>query len=151
MGILEDLKKIDRLIAEVEPVEITFIGFCGKKNRKAPRKGGHGLYLEPRTRDIINRMELQVPPEARDLMLDNPEIDWYITYTNGHADADGIISTCLDILQKYRVIVNDNLVHLGNRQTIHPAVRGEQDSVRIVLTPSATLDKGDEHHEKRRR
>jgi hypothetical protein len=96
-------------------------------------------------------MELQVPPEARDLMLDNPEIDWYITYTNGHADADGIISTCLDILQKYRVIVNDNLVHLGNRQTIHPAVRGEQDSVRIVLTPSATLDKGDEHHEKRRR
>ena len=141
MGILEDLKKIDRLISEVEPVEIVFIGFCSKKNRKAPRKGGRGLFLESHTRDIINRMELQVPPEARDLMLDNPEIDWYITYTNGHADADGVVTTCLDILQKYRVIVNDNLAHLGSRQTIHPAVRGEQDSVRIVLTPSATLDK----------
>lgn len=118
-----------------EPIVVEFRGFCSKKNRKAPRPGGHGLFLEPKARNIIQRMELQVPAEARDLMLESPEVEWFVTYTNGHIDMDGIMTTVLDILQKYRVIVNDNLVHFGGKQTIWEPIRGEYDSVKIVLIP----------------
>lgn len=121
-----------------EPIEITFLGYCAKKNRKAPNKNGRGLHIEKNTRIMIDRMEMQVPPHARDQMLDNPEVEWFVTYTNAGIDFDGIMATVLDILQKYRVIVNDNLAHFGNRQVINKAVRGEQDSVRVVLTPSTT-------------
>lgn len=120
----------------MEPVDITFLGYCSKKNRKAPNNNGRGLHIEPRTRLLMDRMELQVPADARDRMLDNPTAEWFVTYTNASVDVDGIITTVLDILQKYGVIVNDNIAHFGNRQVIHPAVRGDQDSVRVVLTPS---------------
>jgi len=93
--------------------------------------------MEPQTRVMLQRMEMQVPGSVRDLKLDNPEVEWFITYTNGHVDVDGVMTTVLDILQKYGVIINDNLVHFGGRQTIHEAQRGEEDIIKIVLIPRA--------------
>ena len=119
----------------MEPVEIEFIGFCSKKNRKAPKPNGKGLFIEKKTREQIQRMELQVSGYVRDLHLDNPSVEWFVTYTDGGIDFDGIMTTVLDILQKYGVIVNDNLKHFGGRQVIHEAVRGEVDKVRVVLYP----------------
>jgi hypothetical protein len=118
-----------------EPVAILFRGFCGKKNRKAPNANGRGLHIEPHTREMIQRMELQVPSWARDRRLDNPEVEWFITYTNARVDVDGIITTVLDILQRYGVIVNDDIAHFGGKQTIWPPLRGEEDTVTVVLTP----------------
>jgi Holliday junction resolvase RusA-like endonuclease len=122
-----------RIVSEV--VDITIYGLASKKNRKAPRKGGKGLYLEPKTRLMLERMAMQIPAEYREAKLDNPEAEWWVTYTNGHIDMDGIMTTVLDLLQDAGILVNDNLVHFGNRQIIHPAVRGDCDSVRIKLTP----------------
>jgi len=123
-----------------EPIVVlTIWGFCSKKNRKAPRAGGRGLYQEPKARLMIQRMEMQIPPEARALMLESPDVDWEFTYTNGHADEDGVISTVLDILQKYRVIVNDNFSHFAGKKIIWPAKRGEVDSVTVRLWPKGTL------------
>lgn len=123
-------------MAPGDPVAISFRGFASKKNRKAPTANGRGIFIEPKTRAAIERMELQVPHWARDLKLENPEVEWYIRYTNGHVDVDGIITTVLDILQKYGVIVNDNITHFGNRQTIHPAERADEDEITVILIPS---------------
>ena len=118
------------------PLEIEITGFCAKKNRKAPNANGRGLHIEPNTRMMIKAMEIQIPGYARDRMIDSPSlVEWYVTYTNARIDFDGIMTTVLDILQKYRVIVNDNLAHWGGRQIIHPAVRGQDDTVRVVIWP----------------
>ena len=120
----------------IEPIDITFLGFASaKKNRKAPRAGGHGVYIESKTRLALQRMELQVPSWARDRRLESPDVDWHLTYTNARVDIDGVISNTLDILQKYGVIVNDNIAHFAGKQTIWPPQRGEIDSIRVVLTP----------------
>lgn len=121
------------------PIEIMFFGYAtGKKNRKAPRRGGGGIYLESKTRLALQRMELQVPSSARDRRLESPDVDWYLTYTNAHVDVDGVITNVLDILQKYGVIVNDNVAHFGGKQTIWPPQRGDLDTIRVILTPTAT-------------
>lgn len=123
-------------MTNLEPIEIKFVGFCSKKNRKAPRADGRGMFIEPKTRQIIQQMELQVRGDVRDLKLEHPSVEWSFTYTNAHVDKDGIITTVLDILQKYGVILNDNIAHYNGRQVINPAVRGEYDSVTVVLTPA---------------
>jgi hypothetical protein len=122
-----------------EPITIRFIGFTSKKNRKAPRKGGRGLYLEPKTRTMIDRMELQVPAEVRDLNLEHPDMIWEFQYTNAHIDRDGIITTVLDILGgPCRVIKNDNIAHCNGTWTIYPAERGEYDMVEVTLIPQGS-------------
>jgi hypothetical protein len=142
MGILEDLKKIDRLIAEVEPVEILLLGKVpSKKNRYTPRKGGKGFFKNKNLQMELDRLAIQIPAEARDLRLRHPAIDFYFTYTIANFDRDNAVVTLMDILTGYAVLDgSDNIAHCNGTITIHPAVRGEQDSVRIVLTPSATLD-----------
>lgn len=128
-------------MAPGEPIDITFLGFAaGKKNRKAPRRGGRGLYLEPKTKLALQRMELQVPSWARDRKLESPDVDWHMTYTNARVDFDGVMAGVLDILQKYGVIVNDNVAHFAGKQIIWPPQRGETDSIRVVLTPRETTD-----------
>ena len=143
MGILEGLKKIDRLIAEVEPVEILLLGKTpSKKNRYTPRKGGKGFFKNKDLQMELDRLAVQIPPEARDLRLKHPAIDFYFTYTVANFDRDNAVVTLMDILTGYAVLDgSDNIAHCNGTITIHPAVRGEQDGVRIVLTPSATLDK----------
>ena len=118
-----------------EPIILIFRGYCSKKNRKAPNANGRGLHMEPKTRQMIQRMELQVPGSVRDLNLEHPDMEWRFTYTNAGVDKDGIITTVLDILQRYRVIVNDNIAHLNGKQTIWPAERGEEDTVTVILHP----------------
>ena len=124
------VKKMD-----IEPIIIEFRGYCSKKNRKAPNRNGRGLHMEPETRLMIQRMEMQVPGHVRDLHLEDPEVEWHFTYTNARVDKDGIITTVLDILQKYGVIVNDNIRRFNGKQTIWPAERGEEDIVKVVLFP----------------
>ena len=124
---------MNRIITE--PVVIKFIGYCSKKNRKAPRKDGRGLFLEKKTRITLKQMEAQVPGEYRDIFLENPSVEWSFTYTYAGIDIDGIISTVLDILQKYGVIRNDNIKRFGGRAVINEPVRGDVDSVTITLTP----------------
>ncbi len=118
-------------------VMIRFIGFCSKKNRKAPNKNGRGLHLEPKTRLMLERMELQVPAEARDRMLEHPESEWFFTFTNARVDRDGIITSVLDILQKYGVIKNDSIAWFNGKMTVHAAVRSDQDTVTVVLIPTS--------------
>ena len=143
MGTFEDLKKIDRLIAEVEPVEILLLGKTpSKKNRYTPRKGGKGFFKNSDLQAELDRLSIQIPAEARDLRLRHPAIDFFFTYTIANFDRDNAVVTLMDILTGYAVLDgSDNIAHCNGTITIHPAVRGEQDSVRIVLTPSATLDK----------
>ena len=118
---------------------ITFRGYASKKNQWRPRKGGKGIFLDRRARLMIERMELQVPAEARDLKLEHPNMIWSFQYTNGHIDRDGIIATVLDILQKYGVITNDDISHCNGQWTIFPALRGEYDEVTVTLYPQSNV------------
>ena len=118
------------------PIVITIRGYCSKKNRKAPNANGKGLHIETKTRQMIERMEMQIPGEHRDKLLEHPDREWRFTYTNAGVDKDGIITTVLDILQRYRVIVNDNIAHLNGKTTIWPAERGEEDTVTVILHPN---------------
>lgn len=117
------------------PVDLTIHGFCSKKNRKIPAGKGR-VRMDPKNQLIMDRMALQIPGWARDLRIDSPRlVEWFFTYTNGHADPDGAITTMLDLLQEYGVILNDNFTHFGGEQIIHKAVKGEQDSIRVVIHP----------------
>jgi hypothetical protein len=118
-----------------EPITIRFLGFASKKNFWRPGKNGRGIYLDKKTRALVERMELQVPAEVRDLRLESPDMIWTFRYTNGHADRDGIMVTVLDILQKYGVLVNDSITRCNGLWTVHPAERGEYDEVEVTLIP----------------
>lgn len=125
---------MNRIITE--PVVLRFIGFCGKKNRKAPNRNGRGMHIEPRTRAMLNSMAMQIPREYRDIFLENPSVEWDFTYTNSRVDTDNIISTVLDLLVQYHVLAGDSIKHFGGRQVINPPVRGDVDSVTVTLTPN---------------
>ena len=141
MGILESLKQIDRIISEVEPVEIILLGHVpSKKNRYTPRKGGKGFFKNSDLQTELDRLAMQIPAEARDLRLEHPDVAFFFTYTKANWDRDNAVQCLMDLLVQYKTLEDDNLAHCNGTITIHPAVRGEQDSVRIVLTPSATLD-----------
>ena len=133
-----------------DPIIITIRGYCSKKNRKAPNANGRGLHIEPKTQQMIQRMEIQVPGSVRDLKLDNPEVEWFFTYTNARVDKDGIITTVLDILQKYGVILNDNVKRFNGKQTIWPAEPGEEDMVTVVLHPQVAETTSPRYRDPRR-
>lgn len=123
-------------VSPQEPIVITFLGVVpGKKNRKAPCANGRGLFLEKNTRLALERLELQVPSHVRGLALEHPDLEIHITYDDAHRDRDGILTTILDILQKYRVIQNDNIAHFNGNVTIPPAVRGDMIETKVVLWP----------------
>ena len=121
----------------MEPIELTLIGKVpSKKNRYTPNKDGKGFHKDNRLQTELDRLAMQVPGECRDLRLISPSIDFYQTYTKANSDRDNCAQCILDILVGMGTLVDDNIAQCNGRITIHPAVRGEQDSVRVVLTPS---------------
>jgi hypothetical protein len=98
------------------------------------------MFVDKKKKSILDSMALQIPGEARDRKFEHPEFSFHFTYTNGAVDRDGVIVTVLDLLQKYGVIVNDNISHCNGMWQVHPAVRGEYDSVRVVITPREEME-----------
>jgi hypothetical protein len=119
----------------MEPVIIEFRGFAAKKNQWRPRAGGKGIFLDSTTRQKLTSLELQVPGDVRDLKLEHPDMEWFFTYTHARIDRDNIKQTILDILVKYGVLAGDNFAHLNGLEITHPAVRGEYESIKVILLP----------------
>jgi len=120
----------------MEPIELTLIGKVpSKKNRYTPNKDGKGFHKDKRLQLELNRLAMQIPGEYRDLNLISPAIDVYFTYEKFNADRDNGTTCVIDLLVSMNVLKNDNAASCNGTITIHPAVRGEQDSVRVVLTP----------------
>jgi len=140
MGILEDLKKIDRLIAEVEPVVIELRGKVpSKKNRYSPRRGGSGkgFYKSSELQTELDRLFLQIPAEARDLDLVHPDIA--LTFTvppcGVRSDRDNMLTTILDLLTLSGTIRQDRISTCNGTITIHPSPVSDEYFTEIVLTP----------------
>lgn len=96
------------------------------------------MFLDTKSSAILKAMEMQLTGEYRDLNLESPDCEMYLTYTNASVDRDNIFSTVIDILGKYRTIRNDNIKHFNGRVVFHPAVRGVDDEVTLVLYPRET-------------
>jgi hypothetical protein len=123
-----------------DPVVVEFRGHIpSKKNFHRPSKNG-GIFQDKKTKIELERLEMQVPGQLRDLKLEHPEVEWHFRYTNAHVDVDGMKTTILDILQKYGVIVNDNIAHFNGRQVIHPAERADFPGATVVLTRRAAAE-----------
>jgi hypothetical protein len=119
-----------------EPIVIEARGHTpSKKNAYTPRKDGRGMFKNSRLQEQIDRLAIQVPPDARDLRLISPDITFEFTYVKANWDRDGAVVTWMDILVQMSVIQNDNIASCNGRIVIEPAVRGEYDSVKITLVP----------------
>jgi hypothetical protein len=117
-----------------EPIEMEFSGHVpSKKNSYTPKRGG--MFKSKDLQDAIDRLAMQVPGEFRDLKLVSPQIEYFFTYTKANWDRDNAAVTLGDILVQMGVLANDNIASCNGPIVIHPAVRGDYDSCRIVITP----------------
>lgn len=120
----------------MEPIELILIGKPpSKKNRYTPNKDGKGFHKNKRLQTELDRLAMQIPGQYRDLNLVSPDISFHFTFEKFNSDRDGAVTAILDILVDMSVLRGDNTTSCNGTITIHPAVRGEQDSVRVVLTP----------------
>lgn len=122
----------------MDPFEIELRGHIpSKKNSYRPRRGGkgRGFFKDTRLQAELDRLALQIPGEYRDLKLESPHLEWNFTYARANWDLDNAKTTVLDLLVQYGVLMNDNIKRLNGGETTHPAVKGDYDSVRVVITP----------------
>lgn len=105
-----------------------------KKNEKVPvttKSGKRRMYYQAQPE--IDRLSMQVPGELRDLGLVHPDIDIYMTKTDGRSDKDGALSTLLDIMVKMGILKNDSVAQCNGRITLHPVRRGGENRTMILL------------------
>lgn len=99
-----------------------------KKNQWKPSPGGRGVYLPS---DITAQIEV-ITDRAwigwRQLhggvgpILEHPTMAFTFHVNNRASDRDNKLSTILDVLQKAKVIRNDNVKYFNGRIVIEPAV-----------------------------
>jgi hypothetical protein len=110
----------------------------------AKKNSTHSIIIGGKRRTIysrdsyieLDRLAYQIPPEVRDLKLIHPEIEFWITVPQGRSDRDNTVTSCLDLLVLYGVLVNDSIASCNGKMTIHPAVRGDIHKTIIKLTES---------------
>ena len=120
------------------PIVIELRGHVpAKKNNWRPRKGGGIGITDPAISEAIKRLEMQIPGTVRDLNLESPDIEFSFTYQKANWDRDNAVTTILDVLVKYGTLKNDNLKRCNGTITIHPAIKGEYDTLKLVLIPQA--------------
>ena len=126
------------MVNPAEPIVLHLSGHVpSKKNSYTPQPNGKGFFKNQNLQTAIDRLAMQIPGEFRDLNLVSPEINFHFVYERANWDRDGAAVTLLDILVQMSVLKNDNLASCNGLIQIHPAVRGDQDAVTIVLIPQA--------------
>lgn len=120
-----------------DPITVELLGVVpSKKNRYHPASNGKGFFKDSKLQAELDRLALQIPGSVRDIKLESPQIDFYITYVRADHDRDNCVTTILDLLVEYGVLVNDNIKRCNGAMHIWPAEKGEYDKVTVVLTPA---------------
>jgi len=135
-----------------EPIELLFRGHCpSKKNEYSPRKNGKGFFKAPELKAKLDRLIMQVPGDVRGLLLISPGIHFHIVYHTANFDRDSVVTTLLDILVQLQVLKNDNIASCNGLMMVHPAVRGEYDSTKVILIPQEEASSSPRYIDPRRR
>ncbi len=106
-----------------------------KKNSYTPRKDGKGFFKSTDLKTQLDRLAMQIPGWARDLKLVHPDLHFHFTYTKANWDRDNACTTLMDLMVQMGTLENDNISSSNGTTTIHPAERGEDDMVKIIIFP----------------
>ncbi len=134
------------------PIEITLRGHVpSKKNAYTPRRDKPGMFKNSKLQTELDRLAMQIPGYVRDLKLESPAIEFHFTYARANSDRDNAVTTCLDLLVSMGVLADDNTKRCNGLITIHPAVHGDYDGARIILTPKVDQPVASRYVDPRRR
>lgn len=100
-------------------VTLTLRGSIPCKKSKY-RRSRRGLFLDRNTSDTIRGLILQVQAQWKREPVEHPEVIVRFWWRSLRADRDGKLATILDVLQKARVIRNDNAAHFNGRLVLEP-------------------------------
>jgi hypothetical protein len=106
-----------------------------KKNLYSPRKDRPGMFKNAALRTALDRLAIQIPSDARDLKLENPDIGVYFYYTKANWDRTNAWQTIEDLLVEYGVLSDDNIRRNNGTITIHPAIKFDYDGCTVILHP----------------
>lgn len=118
------------------PITLIILGkIPAKKNTKKVIKTRSGKWTATygSAQQEIDRIELQIPGEVRDLNLVHPEIEFTFSAPLQNWDRDNAVTTLLDVLVKYSVLKNDSVLQCNGKIVIHPCVRGDWETVIDIL------------------
>ena len=119
-----------------DPIVLSFRGRVpSKKNRYTPRRDRPGFFKDAKLQTELDRIALQIPGWARDLNLENPEINVYFKYVTANWDRTNAWQGLEDILVEYGCLRNDNIRRSNSLISLHPAEKSDYDGVTVVLTP----------------
>lgn len=109
-----------------------------KKNMLRPRfgSGGKGIRISTGAREQLDRLEMQIPAELRDLGLVHPDMVVQFMMPEGRSDRDNMLVTLLDFLVKYGVIKNDSVASFNGQIVLFPAIPAEDYITKITFAPN---------------
>jgi Holliday junction resolvase RusA-like endonuclease len=98
------------------------------------RKKGGGLYLDEAVAAKIDALAWQARQQwGQRLPLEHPDMTFTFLVRDGRKDRDGLLATVMDLLQKARVIRQDNIAHCNGTIVLLPAQVGEVEGVSIKI------------------
>ena len=119
---------------------LSFPGHCPAKKSLYRRRRGGGLFLDDEVRGQISRLEWA----AREQWGDRPPLNFcddivgHFYVLHYKADLDGKWATILDVLQKARVIRNDNMKVIGKSSQV-AYKDGPERAVIEIFSPEDSL------------
>ena len=98
------------------------------------RRGRSGLYLDKDTSNSIDSLILQARSQWKREPIEHPHVVVRFWCTSFRADRDGQLATLLDVLQKAKVISNDNAAHFNGRLVIEPVHISNEPRTEVEIT-----------------
>ena len=114
---------------------LTIRGPIPSKKSLYKRRGGHGLYLPEKTQQILDGIQAQLQAQwGGQRPMKHPHMIFQFTVTNILQDRDGMLVTCLDLMQGV-VIFRDSVGLCNGIITLHPALVGPDPGAVIEILP----------------
>lgn len=118
--------------------ELSFDGpVPSKKNAQlqgTAKSGKKYRYYAKGVQKAMSDLEMQVPGELRDLRLEHPKAELFLTAPVDTIDVDGVWTCLVDVLKKQGVITDDNLKHFNGGVYLAPAVISDHWLTVVKLT-----------------
>lgn len=118
-------------------MELILSGQCPSKKNMYRRSKNGGMFLNREVVAQIDALILQARAQWGRGPIAHPDLEFTFYVKDRRGDRDNKLGTCMDVLQKAGVLLNDNIASSNGRLVILPAVVDKSERVVIRIQEAA--------------